>query len=89
MKRFMHVTLQVQLKKSGQKSPRVEIEEIGPRMDLKIRRNKIASDDLFKQVGIHVLFANFLGLRCTGRSENYPALKMEQAKNFYDLPLTT
>ncbi|OQR67087.1 ribosome production factor 2-like [Tropilaelaps mercedesae] len=39
----------VQLKKSGQTTPRVEIYEMGPRMDLKLRRNKIASDDLFKQ----------------------------------------
>ncbi|XP_018496905.1 ribosome production factor 2 homolog [Galendromus occidentalis] len=39
----------IHLKRSGQKTPRAEVEEIGPRMDLKLRRHKIASDDLFKQ----------------------------------------
>lgn len=36
------------LKKSGLKTPRIELTEIGPRMDLAIRRTKIASDDLYK-----------------------------------------
>lgn len=39
----------VLLKKSGTKIPRIELEEIGPRMDLTIRRQKLASDILFKQ----------------------------------------
>ncbi|KAH8021477.1 hypothetical protein HPB51_015873 [Rhipicephalus microplus] len=38
----------VLLKKSGTKTPRVELEEIGPRADLTLRRTKIASEDLFK-----------------------------------------
>ncbi|XP_034253972.1 ribosome production factor 2 homolog [Thrips palmi] len=36
------------LKKSGQKTPRIEIEEIGPSADMKLRRTKLGSDDLFK-----------------------------------------
>lgn len=43
------------MKRSGQKTPRAEVEEIGPRMDLKLRRHKIASDDLFKQVRTYLL----------------------------------
>lgn len=37
------------LKKSGQKTPRIEVDEIGPCLDLSIRRTKFASDDLFKK----------------------------------------
>ncbi|BFF89270.1 ribosome production factor 2 homolog [Drosophila madeirensis] len=37
------------LKKSGQKTPRIELEEIGPSADFAIRRTKIASEDLYKQ----------------------------------------
>ncbi|EFN68775.1 Brix domain-containing protein 1-like protein [Camponotus floridanus] len=37
------------LKKSNTRIPRIELEEIGPRADLLCRRNKFASEDLFKQ----------------------------------------
>ncbi|XP_048768209.1 ribosome production factor 2 homolog [Ostrea edulis] len=39
----------VLLKKSGSRTPRVELEEIGPSLDLVIRRTKLASDDLYKR----------------------------------------
>ncbi|XP_029178415.1 ribosome production factor 2 homolog [Nylanderia fulva] len=39
----------VLLKKSNTRIPRIELEEIGPRADLLCRRNKFASEDLFKQ----------------------------------------
>jgi len=38
----------VLLKKSGSRTPRVELEEIGPAMNLVLRRTHIASDDLYK-----------------------------------------
>ncbi|KDR23391.1 ribosome production factor 2 homolog isoform X2 [Zootermopsis nevadensis] len=38
----------IQLKKSGSRIPRTELEEIGPSIDFKVRRTKISSDDLFK-----------------------------------------
>ncbi|XP_055695053.1 ribosome production factor 2 homolog [Lutzomyia longipalpis] len=38
----------IQLKKSGQKTPRIELTEIGPACDFVIRRTKIASEDLYK-----------------------------------------
>lgn len=41
-------SFKVLLKKSGSKLPRVELDEIGPRMDLTLRRHKLASDGLFK-----------------------------------------
>jgi len=37
------------LKKSNTKTPRIELEEMGPRADLVCRRNKFASEDLFKR----------------------------------------
>jgi len=37
------------LKKSGMKTPRVELEEVGPSLDLNLRRSRIGSDDLFKR----------------------------------------
>ncbi|XP_028413519.1 ribosome production factor 2 homolog [Dendronephthya gigantea] len=39
----------VLLKKSGTRTPRVELEEIGPSLDLVKRRVKLASDDLWKR----------------------------------------
>ncbi|XP_049872564.1 ribosome production factor 2 homolog [Pectinophora gossypiella] len=39
----------IQLKKSGQRTPRVELEEIGPSIDFKLRRTKLASDALYKE----------------------------------------
>nr|CAD7269502.1 unnamed protein product [Timema shepardi] len=36
------------LKKSGTRTPRIELEEIGPSIDFKLRRTKLASVDLFK-----------------------------------------
>ncbi|XP_053681226.1 ribosome production factor 2 homolog [Anopheles nili] len=38
----------IQLKKSGQRTPRIELVEMGPSLDLSIRRTKIASDNLYK-----------------------------------------
>ena len=37
------------LKKSGHPTPRVELDEIGPSLDLIIRRTRLASSDLYKQ----------------------------------------
>ena len=37
------------LKKSGTQLPRVELEEMGPSLDLVVRRSHLASEDLLKQ----------------------------------------
>jgi len=37
------------LKKSGTATPRVELEEVGPSLDLDLRRTRIGSDDLFRR----------------------------------------
>lgn len=39
----------IELKKSGHRVPRIELNEIGPRLDLTVRRNKLASDDFYKK----------------------------------------
>ncbi|XP_022252018.1 ribosome production factor 2 homolog isoform X2 [Limulus polyphemus] len=36
------------MKKSGTKIPRIELVEMGPRMNLSVRRTKLASEDMFK-----------------------------------------
>eukprot|EP00088_Acartia_fossae_P016109 TRINITY_DN18982_c0_g1_i2.p1 TRINITY_DN18982_c0_g1~~TRINITY_DN18982_c0_g1_i2.p1 ORF type:complete len:328 (-),score=70.56 TRINITY_DN18982_c0_g1_i2:129-1112(-) len=38
----------ISMKKSGGRIPRIELEEIGPSLDLSLRRTHLASDDLFK-----------------------------------------
>lgn len=37
------------LKKSGSRTPRVELEDMGPSVDFSVRRTKIASDDLYSR----------------------------------------
>jgi len=39
----------IELKKSGHRIPRIELNEIGPCLDLIIRRTKLASDDFYKK----------------------------------------
>ncbi|XP_060523854.1 ribosome production factor 2 homolog [Cylas formicarius] len=39
----------VLLKKSGCRTPRIELEEIGPRIDFTLRRTKLPSEDLMKE----------------------------------------
>jgi len=46
--KIMLRSYKIHLKKSGCPTPRVELTEIGPSIDFKIRRTKFASDDLFK-----------------------------------------
>jgi ribosome production factor 2 len=38
----------IYLKKSGLRTPRIELEEIGPHLDLNLRRSHLASEDLFR-----------------------------------------
>ncbi|XP_017485030.1 PREDICTED: ribosome production factor 2 homolog [Rhagoletis zephyria] len=48
--RVIHMrSYRIFLKKSGVKLPRVELQEIGPRVDLTLRRSNLASIDLFKK----------------------------------------
>lgn len=45
---FFLFCLRVLFKKSGCKIPRIELEDMGPSLDLVIRRTHLASDDLYK-----------------------------------------
>ena len=36
------------LKKSGTKTPQIELDEVGPSMNLKLRRIKIASEEMYR-----------------------------------------
>lgn len=45
---IMMRSYKIVLKKSGVRTPRIELEEIGPSVDFSIRRTKIASKDLWK-----------------------------------------
>jgi len=39
----------IEFKKSGHRIPRIELQEIGPHLDLILRRTKLASDDYYKR----------------------------------------
>ena len=39
----------INMSKSAVKAPRVDLEEIGPRIDWKLRRSQLASEDLYKE----------------------------------------
>jgi len=47
-RRIFARSYRILLKKSGSRTPRVELAEMGPRFDMTVRRSKLASDDLFK-----------------------------------------
>ena len=47
-KKVLVRSYKIKLSKSSTKYPRVELEEIGPSLDLVVRRNQMASEDLFK-----------------------------------------
>jgi len=65
----------IQLKKSGTRVPRVELEEVGPSADLVLRRTKIASDDLYrrakKQPDAAKVFMLLLSLLCYSETLDY------------------
>lgn len=44
----MFVTCRILLKKSGSRTPRIELEEIGPAFDFVIRRSKLGSELMYK-----------------------------------------
>lgn len=46
---FIIIPYRILLKKSGSRTPRVELEDMGPSLDLVMRRTKLASDDLFRR----------------------------------------
>ena len=43
-----YLSCRVNLKKSGTRTPRVEVTEMGPSYDFTLRRSRLASDDLYK-----------------------------------------
>ena len=45
---FLDFKYRLLLKKSGLKTPRIELEEIGPSFDFSLRRTHLASESLFK-----------------------------------------
>ncbi|XP_017784187.1 PREDICTED: ribosome production factor 2 homolog [Nicrophorus vespilloides] len=47
--RILLRSYKVLFKKSGCKTPRIEMEEIGPRIDFTLRRSKLPTEDLMKQ----------------------------------------
>ncbi|XP_063242566.1 ribosome production factor 2 homolog isoform X1 [Bacillus rossius redtenbacheri] len=79
------------LKKSGCRTPRIELDEIGPSIDFTLRRTKLASDDLFKlackspkelKVGYRALFM-FIAVICSMYSGSHPfcCLQTKKVKN--------
>ncbi|XP_025097497.1 ribosome production factor 2 homolog [Pomacea canaliculata] len=48
-RKFYIRNYRILLKKSGSRTPRVELEDMGPSLDLVMRRTKLASDDLFRR----------------------------------------
>ena len=42
-------SIRILLKKSGSRTPRIELHEMGPRLDLELRRTKLASEELLKE----------------------------------------
>lgn len=46
---LVHNGCRVLLKKSGVKTPRIELEEIGPSFDLVLRRNQMAPSHLYRE----------------------------------------
>ena len=47
-RQITYIYFRVLLKKSGSRTPRVEVEEMGPSLDLVLRRTHLASNDLMK-----------------------------------------
>ena len=49
MDKLQPFIFRIMLKKSGSRNPRIELSEMGPSLDLVVRRSKLASDDLYKK----------------------------------------
>ena len=53
------------MKKSGTKTPRIELEDMGPSIDFTVRRTQLASDDFYKRaLKVPVTATVSLFLRC-------------------------